>query len=66
MNIVRRLGILGTVALLAALAAGCGRDVNVYEPGVYKGAKDPLVAKQASPEQQARLKERVQMAESDR
>jgi hypothetical protein len=65
---VRRVGILGLLALLAALAAGCGRGrgVTVYEPGVYKGAKDPLVAKLASPEQQTLLQERFRMGQTDR
>jgi hypothetical protein len=56
------------LAILAALAAGCGRgrEVTVYEPGVYKGAKDPLVAALASDDQKARLRERFSTGQTDR
>jgi hypothetical protein len=51
-------------AALALATAGCG--VKVYEPGVYKGTKDPLVAAHAKPEQKALLKERFTTGQSDR
>jgi hypothetical protein len=51
-------------AVLALATAGCG--VTVYEPGVYKGAKDPLVDAHAKPEQKALLKERFTMGQTDR
>ncbi|HSN70055.1 MAG TPA: hypothetical protein VLT59_01040 [Steroidobacteraceae bacterium] len=54
-----------SVLLLAALA-GCGESVTVYEPGVYKGEEDPLLAKQASDEHQERLRERFQAVQTDR
>jgi hypothetical protein len=59
---------LGSLALLAMMAAGCSRavDVTVYEPGVYKGAKDPLVAKHATPEHKALLQERLTKSQVDR
>ena len=45
--------------LLAAMfsLAGCS-DVTVYEPGVYKGASDPLVEDLRSEELRAELEER--------
>jgi len=45
--------------LLAALlaVAGCS-DVTVYEPGVYKGASDPLVEDLRSDELRSSLEER--------
>ena len=59
---------VASVALLALLGSACGRsmDVTVYEPGVYKGAKDPLVAVQATPEQKAALQARFTKAQTDR
>jgi hypothetical protein len=41
--------------------AGCS-DVTVYEPGVYKGASDPLVEDLRSEELQQQLRERVNRA----
>ncbi len=57
---------LALLAMLAALTAGCGRDVTVYEPGVYKGAKDPLMAAVASDELNAQLRARFTMGQTDR
>jgi hypothetical protein len=64
-NTVRTLTVL---AILAAMTAGCGggREAKVYEPGVYKGAKDPLVSTLASGDLQARLRERVTLSQTDR
>jgi hypothetical protein len=50
------------LALLAATflaIAGCS-DVTVYEPGVYKGASDPLVQDLRSEELQTALEERAE------
>ncbi|MGD9387216.1 MAG: hypothetical protein PVI87_03220 [Gammaproteobacteria bacterium] len=47
---------LSAVALLAL--AGCS-DVTVYEPGVYKGASDPLVEDLRSEELREELNERM-------
>ena len=60
-----------TVALLIANAfamTGCYEDpsITLHEPGVYRGGNDPLLAKQASPEQQARLAERLQAGQGQR
>ncbi|MFQ6023086.1 MAG: hypothetical protein ACE5NW_10220 [Acidiferrobacterales bacterium] len=41
-------------------------SVIVHKPGVYKGARDPLLAKQQSPEQQQRLRERFAQVQPDR
>lgn len=59
---------VGSLALLAVLAAGCGRatDVTVYEPGVYKGAKDPLLEMHATAEHKALLQQRLTMGQTDR
>jgi hypothetical protein len=59
---------LAVLAIAAAAAVGCGRgrDVNVYEPGVYKGGKDPLVSTLASGDLQARLRERFSTGQTDR
>jgi len=62
---MRATSIVCCIAALIAVA-GCGEPVTVYEPGVYKGETDPLLAKQASPEQQARLQERFRTGQTDR
>jgi hypothetical protein len=64
-----------TAAMVAFLVlalgstAGCYRsptDVTVYDPGVYKGAPDPLVAASKNPEHEQALRERFTMAATDR
>lgn len=57
----------GLAALLVALA-GCYEPVapTVYEPGVYKGDRDPLLAKHATPEAKQALQERFAMSQTDR
>ena len=60
-------GVLRTGALAAALAvamAGCG--VKVYEPGVDKGAHDPLLSEHAKPEHKSVLQERFTKGQADR
>jgi len=52
------------LTVLAALVAGCG--VTVYEPGVYKGKADPLLAAHAKPEHKALLQERFTKGQADR
>ena len=56
------------LVLALALAAGCYGpvDVTVYEPGVYKGAPDPLLKMHAKPEQKAALQERFSLVQADR
>ena len=54
------------VAVLAPLAlAACyeSTDVVVHEPGVYKGAKDPLLSK---PPESEKLIERFKLVQMDR
>lgn len=64
-KLVSRLLVLSGV--FVALS-GCYESpgVTVYEPGVYKGARDPLVAKLRSPELQQQLKERFAQVQPDR
>jgi len=54
----------GALAVLAALAAGCG--VTVYEPGEYKGSKDPLLDRQGTDEQTTLLQERFKTGQAPR
>jgi hypothetical protein len=56
-----------TAAVLTGLA-GCYESpkMKVYQPGVYKGDKDPLLDKQRTPEQQATLRERFDRVQRDR
>jgi hypothetical protein len=67
---VNRRGIRGAIVCVAmgALLAACGhpRSVTAYEPGVYKGEKDPLLEKLAAPEQKEQLKKRFEMGQTDR
>jgi hypothetical protein len=62
--------VLCPVLLGCAVAAvsGCyeSPDVTLYEPGVYKGRTDPLLAKERSPEQQQALRARFELGQTDR
>jgi hypothetical protein len=60
----RRIGRAAAVAALVALVTGCG--VTVYEPGVYKGANDPLLEMHAKPEHKAQLQERFTKGQAER
>ncbi|MDX1653766.1 MAG: hypothetical protein R3310_01005 [Candidatus Competibacteraceae bacterium] len=59
-----------SVAVLAGLMlAGCyedPNDVTLHEPGVYKGQRDELVAKEASAQRQEQLRERFHQVQTDR
>jgi hypothetical protein len=55
-----------TAVLVAVAGCGDGRSVKVYEPGVYKGAADPLLTNLAKPELKQRLKERFTTGQLDR
>lgn len=58
-----------TLLMVASMAlGGCYESTNItlHDPGIYRGGSDPLLAKQASPEQRARLGERFQMGQTDR
>ncbi len=60
----RHIGRAGAIAALVALVTGCG--VTVYEPGVYKGAHDPLLAEHAKAEHKTVLQERFTKGQADR
>lgn len=55
------------VVVLISLA-GCYESphVKIYQPGVYKGAKDSLLDKERTPEQQAALRKRFDLVQRDR
>jgi hypothetical protein len=56
------------LALLPMSLTACAERANVtlHEPGVYKGAADPLLAKQQNPQQIETLQERFAKGQSDR
>jgi hypothetical protein len=55
-------------ALCLLILAGCYGpvDITYHEPAHYKGPKDPLLAKERSPEQQELLAERFKKGQTDR
>jgi hypothetical protein len=55
-------------ALCLLILAGCYGPVEIayHEPGHYLGPKDPLLAKERSPEQQQLLLERFNRGQTDR
>jgi hypothetical protein len=67
-NRMRVKSMMAMVMMTGALLAGCYESPNVvlHKPGVYKGAKDPLVEKQAMPEQQKQLAARFNQVQTDR
>ena len=58
----------GTAVFLSLSLAGCSDegDVTLHKPGVYKGAKDPLLEQQRSPQQQEKLQARFNQIQTDR
>jgi hypothetical protein len=48
----------GLLPVLLVACGDSGRNLKSYEPGVYKGATDPLVELQRTPEHQQKLRER--------
>ena len=61
-------GILcGITISLGVVLVGCSGSEHtaLHEPGVYTGAKDPLIAKQASPAQQEKLLARFNQIQTD-
>jgi hypothetical protein len=56
------------VVIVAFAVSGCSNssDVTLHKPGVYKGAIDPLIEKQQSPQQQERLVARFNLVQTDR
>lgn len=66
---MKRTIVLAAAAWLGALALlGCYEPpgVTLYEPGVYKGADDPLLDKLADEELQQALEARVRRVQADR
>ncbi len=56
---------ISAVLIVLVLLAGCSyecRETTMHEPGVYKGAKDPLLARQ----QQQELIDRFKLVQTDR
>jgi hypothetical protein len=58
----------GAVLLVGTMASGCSdsQEVTLHKPGVYKGPTDPLVEKQATPQQQESLQARFKLVQTDR
>jgi hypothetical protein len=52
--------------ILVVVACYESPDVVLQKPGVYKGARDPLLAKQRSAQQQEVLRKRVLLIQADR
>ncbi|MFL6622488.1 MAG: hypothetical protein ACJ8KA_05975 [Sulfurifustis sp.] len=64
----RKSSLLCAVTVFVALVSSCSdsQDVVIHKPGVYKGAIDPLIEKQRSPQQQERLVGRFNQVQTDR
>lgn len=64
----RPLALVLALAFLPMSLTACAEraDVTLHEPGVYKGGKDPLLAKQRNPENIETLQERFAKGQSDR
>lgn len=56
------------VVSLGFVLAGCSgsEHTSLHKPGVYTGAKDPLIEKEASAAQQERLVSRFNQIQTDR
>ena len=52
--------------VLVVIACYESPDVVVHKPGVYKGARDPLLVKQRSAKQQEKLRDRVMLIQAER
>jgi hypothetical protein len=52
----------------AMISTGCYEkpQATFFEPGEYKGRTDPLLALEATPEQQQKLVERLRSVQMDR
>jgi hypothetical protein len=67
-KVSRLLALAAALGIVSLTATGCTEKttVTLHEPGVYKGAEDPLLAKQRNPEQIEALKERFVRGQTDR
>lgn len=65
---MKRIAIPALVLLAPLALAGCYEDTTPtqYEPGVYKGADDPLLDKLEDEELRNQLDERFERAATDR
>jgi hypothetical protein len=65
---MRRYGLLTVLLFSAAIIWACYESpgVAIHEPGVYKGAEDPLLAKQRSEQQLQQLRDRLALIQMDR
>lgn len=67
---LRRTAVAALATVFAIAVAGCYESpsvtVTAHEPGHYKGAVDPLLAKLKSPELQKQLKARLEEADLQR
>ena len=52
--------------VLVVVACYESPKVVVHKPGIYKGARDPLLAKQRSEKQQETLRARFMLIQADR
>jgi len=68
MSVAMRIAAAGLIAILVGMFAGCADStkVTLAKPGVYKGAKDPLVEKQRDPKRQEALVARFNLVQTDR
>lgn len=57
-----------TLLLLGGMLSACyqSADVTLHQPGVYKGAVDPLLAYEGSAEHQQKLRDRFNLVQVDR
>lgn len=58
--------LLLTATIFFVVACYDSPEVVVHKPGIYKGARDPLLAKQRSEQQQETLRNRVMLIQADR
>lgn len=58
--------ILSAIIVLGIAGCSDSADVTLHKPGVYKGAMDPLIEKQRSPQQQEKLVARFNQVQTDR
>jgi hypothetical protein len=57
---------MAAMLLLATVGCSDSGKVTLHQAGVYKGATDPLLAKQRTEEQQNTLRKRFNLVQADR